>query len=221
MAQRQHANNLDFLRLVGAVMVVWGHSYPLAGLKSPPFLWGMSIHTAGLVLFFSISGYLVTGSLLRTESITDFFAKRSLRIFPALVVCVLLSALVVGPLFTQLSIAEYFNHAFFKRYFLNMALWMEYPLPAVFVGNPLRAINGSLWSLPVEFACYILVVLVLAPFRSRPRALLTASVIAVGTLVLLSIYMTSTTAGNLLRIYNITLKSALEVMPYFFVSAFF
>lgn len=73
---------LDGLRAVSIVMVIWHHCW----LTPPPGVWGKG--PAGVQLFFVISGYLVTTLLLRERerrgqvSLTAFYRRRALRIFP-------------------------------------------------------------------------------------------------------------------------------------------
>ena len=60
--------------------------------------------------FFAISGYLIVISRGTSSSFSSFVVKRILRIFPALITVLVLSALVVGPELSELSIAQYFSH---------------------------------------------------------------------------------------------------------------
>ena len=81
--------------------------------------------------------------------------NRVLRIFPALIVLTLLTAFVIGPMFTTLPLAEYFSDAAFWRYLLVAASWISFKLPGVFVNLPAsEVVNPSLWSIPVELQCY-------------------------------------------------------------------
>lgn len=82
-------------------------------------------------MFFALSGFLIVGSAVRTGSIGKFFANRVLRIFPALSVETLLSALILGPLATSLPIREYLSHPEFHRYFGNIVGWIYFYLPGV------------------------------------------------------------------------------------------
>ena len=66
---------------------------------------------AGVFVFFTISGYLVTGSCEATGSTSRFLAKRALRIYPGLAFCLVLLAFVLGPLATSLSLGDYFADA--------------------------------------------------------------------------------------------------------------
>jgi peptidoglycan/LPS O-acetylase OafA/YrhL len=150
-------NNFDFIRFVAAFFVIHGHCQFLAGLPTASII-GVPIHSLGVIIFFSLSGYLITDSWESQPSVSAFLAKRSLRIFPALAVVVALSAFLLGPVMTSMSLAEYFQNEATWRYLRCAALYIGYLLPGVFdhSANPI-AVNGSLWSLPAEFFCYLLV----------------------------------------------------------------
>ncbi len=106
--------------------------------------------------FFALSGFLVAGSALRTKSVRVFLSFRVLRILPALLTEVTLSALVLGPIVTVHSLSQYFSGSEFYHYFGNILGIVRYTLPGVFVDNP-RAnfVNANLWTLPAEFYCYL------------------------------------------------------------------
>ena len=78
-----------------------------------------------------------------------------MRIFPALVMEVFLSALILGPLLTTFRWREYFSSYSFFSYFLNVLGDIHYTLPGVFDNNPTPDyVNGQLWTIPVELDCY-------------------------------------------------------------------
>lgn len=81
---------------------------------------------------------------------------RAIRIYPALCVEVILSALVLGPIVTTLPLSQYFLDRLFWHYGLNMMGWVHYFLPGVFANNVFPGIvNTSLWTVPFELECYI------------------------------------------------------------------
>jgi peptidoglycan/LPS O-acetylase OafA/YrhL len=158
-------NNFHLLRLLAALAVIYGHSYHITSQPGGDlFLMTVGFKFIGGVavnMFFVISGFLICGSLER-NSVGEYLAARCLRIFPALIVVVLLSVLVLGPLLT--TDAGYWTNSQTWRYlFNNASMWKtEYFLPGVFIGNPDHAVNGSLWSLAVEFRLYLLFLLLSA-----------------------------------------------------------
>ena len=152
-----HHNNLTALRWFAAGLVLYGHAFVFLGLPEPIFLQWVPMGPLGVYIFFAISGYLVAQSWARDPHVPRFLAKRALRIFPGLVVCTLLSVLVLGPLLTTLDAGTYWRNEHTRGYLTNIVLYMTYHLPGVFANNRLaNAVNGSLWSLPVEFFMYLL-----------------------------------------------------------------
>ena len=110
-----------------------------------------------LPMFFALSGFLVAGSLERNKSPISFFGLRIIRLAPALLVEITLSAIILGPIFTTFSIQAYFSDPLFYSYFLNVVGYIHYTLPGVFTQNPVPSIvNSQLWTIPFELKCYIM-----------------------------------------------------------------
>lgn len=157
-AHMSHANSLDALRLVASAMVLYSHQYALLGLPEPLFTPWNSFGDAGVAIFFFLSGCLVWTSWARDPNAKRFLQRRSLRIFPALWVLCLVSVFVLGPLLSVLSNREYFASADTWRYLATAVLVSSKTLPGLFPHNTMPfVVNGSLWTLPVEFLCYITV----------------------------------------------------------------
>lgn len=138
------------------MLVLYGHSFIFLGLPEPLFMQWTPLGPLGVFIFFAISGYLVAQSWARDPHVLRFLVRRVLRIFPALAVCTVLSVGLLGPALTSLPLEDYFSHQYTRGYFSNIALYITYHLPGVFANNRVpHAVNGSLWSLPVEFAMYL------------------------------------------------------------------
>jgi peptidoglycan/LPS O-acetylase OafA/YrhL len=110
-------------------------------------------------MFFSLSGFLVAGSLERTRTVISFLGLRGLRIFPALCAEIFLSAFVLGTVFTVLPWRTYFSSPELWGYLNNVhggiPDGIHYYLPGVFVHNPISKVNGQLWTVPGEIYCYL------------------------------------------------------------------
>lgn len=184
-ASRQR-NNLDFVRLFAACMVLFGHSFTLM-LASPgnpfppdpatlavymylPFAQGLP--GTALHIFFFISGVLVTRSFFHHQTrFSDFVRARVLRIVPAYWVCTLLLACVVGPWLSTLSAPVYLRHPDTWLFvWKNMTFSIIYTLPGVMAKNPFGpSVNGSVWTIPLEIQMYgwVLLLGVLGVLKKR------------------------------------------------------
>jgi peptidoglycan/LPS O-acetylase OafA/YrhL len=76
-----------------------------------------------------------------------------------LAVVTLIGAFIIGPLATTAPLSAYFSDHQFIRYLRSLLLYpVDYALPGVFHDNPLPvSVNGSIWTLPMEFAMYLIV----------------------------------------------------------------
>ncbi len=181
-------NNFHLVRLLAALAVIYGHSYHVTGqpgadlflqLVGFKFIGGVAVD-----IFFVISGFLIVASLER-HSVVDYLKARCLRIFPALFVAVLISVLILGPLVSEDP--GYWANPQTWHYLYKNALMVstEYMLPGVFQSNPDHAVNGSLWSLPVEFRLYIVFLLlsVLGMLKRDRYTVLTIATFLLGLVV--------------------------------------
>ncbi len=159
-------NNFDMLRLVAAVSVIFSHAFllsensqdrdPLMILTGGQTVLGV----VGVFVFFTISGYLIAQSFEMTGSPLVFLAKRALRIFPGLLLCLAVCVFIIGPLVTGLPLADYFGRRETYLFLLhNAVLDTDYNrLPGVefWSGNLGGIVNGPLWSLPCEVLMYLM-----------------------------------------------------------------
>ena len=174
-------NNLTLIRLLASLAVILGHADLLSPFAARPdplqrllrfdSLGGLAVET-----FFFVSGLLVTRSFLNDPRPTAFVVKRAFRIFPALIVCMLVTVLVAGPLLTDGSVVRYFDSRETWLYLaINSTLltWVRWRLPGVFPCS-IHGVNAALWTLPLELHCYYVVALLGGArwLRSRTSAVL-------------------------------------------------
>ena len=159
-------NNFNLLRILAASAVLISHAYPISigpGTREPlDYLLGMNLGTLAVLTFFAISGYFISQSFERRR-ILEFAMARALRIYPGLLVVLVLTVFVLGSVFTKSGLASFFSDRDTLLYIpRNLLLWpLQYELPGVFDDNAYpRAINGSLWTLAYEVACYVMVAVV-------------------------------------------------------------
>lgn len=154
MLVRVGANNFNTIRLGMALLVVWSHSFALH-LGSEKTEW-VSLLLAGVynagnlavMAFFIISGFLILQSWERSISWKSYISKRVRRIYPGYIVATTICAFIIAPLF-----GGRFPDA--SSTIINN-IFLQNRLPDAFPQNVFKgSINGSLWSIPYEFWCYI------------------------------------------------------------------
>jgi peptidoglycan/LPS O-acetylase OafA/YrhL len=151
-------SGFDYLRIILAAAVIFFHSFNLTTGQNVALhdLHGVfrPIDTLVVPMFFS-------GSLERSRTLISFLGLRAIRLVPALLVETVLSAVVIGLLFSSLPFAHYVTNREFFTYFLNIIGDIHYNLPGVFEHNPFpRLVNGQLWTIPFELKCYLTISLI-------------------------------------------------------------
>lgn len=177
-AVRKRSNSFDCIRIVAALAVLVSHQYPLTGRQEPHIFNFLTVGSLAVLVFFCLSGYLVSQSWARDPHIGRFILRRLLRIVPALAVVLFVSTFILGPLVTNLTFSEYVFGLWDCFKFLIVHL--HYRLPGVFANNPFpvaNAANGSLWTIPIEVAWYgILLITGVAGLLRRKWLLLVATI---------------------------------------------
>lgn len=175
-------NAFDSIRLFAASAVIISHSFALtrgADLTEPLFRLTQGQATIGLSavgIFFVVSGVLISMSFDRSKTAARFALNRALRLFPGLWVCILLTVFVLGPMLTVLSLTDYLTSEQTWRFLAALAFWpFSSGMGGMFPDNPYpHAVNGSLWTLKYEVACYIGGALLLLTGRWRRALVLLA-----------------------------------------------
>ncbi len=210
-------NNLNIIRFLSALMVIYGHMFSLVHANSQPVFLGQSIATIGVCIFFILSGYLVGLSYERDSNVLRYVIRRSFRIIPGLIMLVLITVFIIGPIFTTGSITEYFSSPLIGEYLRNMAFRISYILPNVFTANPYpQAVNGSLWSLPVEVLMYAFLPLLLFALKKFKYK----DIVLAGVTILLIVLNYYPALGNI-TIYHVNILQALSIAPYFLIGYLF
>lgn len=174
---RRKNNNFNLIRLIAALMVIFAHSFDLFktdGYTDPiKRIFNESAGTLAVYIFFFLSGIFITGSFENKKNHLSFILMRVFRIWPALIVCTVLTVFFIGPLLTTLTVKEYLLHVGTWKFFLSNVLLYNpasHTLPGLFLYNHLAgAVNGSLWTLPAEVKCYsfIFILGIIGAFRYK------------------------------------------------------
>jgi|SRR6185369_6525305 len=166
-AQGRGANSYDLVRFLAAAAVLFSHHFALAGFEEPPVpLYGEDFGKLAVEVFFCLSGFLICQSLAKSSDAAEFVSARVLRIFPNLTL-----ALAVSSVFTLLWYGNYDHLWPHLNYVLSNLLMfvrgVAFVIPGIFEDAHNHAVNGPLWSLPIELWSYAFLFLV---FALSPRS---------------------------------------------------
>lgn len=160
LIDRHKANWFGALRLLFACLVIASHAPQLIdGPRSvrEPLSLLVGTTTLGQLAvdaFIAISGYLVIGSWIRSRSSTEFLKKRVLRIVPgffsAFLICVFLVAPIGGSDLSTINLSSWL------RIFTHMLILDQPGVPGAFERAPIPLINGAMWTVGIEFRCYLI-----------------------------------------------------------------
>lgn len=172
-------SGFDYMRVVLALSIIVWHSVLICyGPDEDTMSRRILAPVAILVvpMFFSVSGFLVAGSMERSRTLGMFLGLRVLRIVPALAAEVVVSAAIIGPRMTSLPWRDYFSSTQTWAYTLNVVGDIHYVLPGVFGTHPVHEVNGQLWTVPYEELCYAILALMAAAGLRRREWLLAAAI---------------------------------------------
>ncbi|MBL4785520.1 MAG: acyltransferase [Cohaesibacteraceae bacterium] len=156
-------NNFNLIRFLAAFAVVVTHSASIVhGDGARELLYvetGYSLGHHAVNVFFVVSGFLIAQSFIRSRDIIDYVCARILRLIPGLVVAAFVTAFIIGPLVTTVSLGTYFQ---------SLSTWLYVPLVGsvmaentlilngVFSAAPFSGeINTPLWTLRWEALAYM------------------------------------------------------------------
>lgn len=149
----QHIGALDGIRGLAILLVLafhFGRSARMFGISSP-LLQATEIGWVGVDLFFVLSGFLITGILydsrMNERYFRNFYARRSLRIFP-LYYGALLVTVVLGMFWPEAEVWSAYSPVWIASYMTNFLMASE--------GTEAAGILGHFWSLAVEEHFYLL-----------------------------------------------------------------
>lgn len=203
-------NALGLIRLVLAATVIFDHAFPLGGFGHDPFFdltrGQASLGSLAVGGFFAISGYLIAKSGMSGD-VVQFMWRRTLRIFPAYWLVLLVTAFIVGPLIwlgDGNPFGSYFIfggngpvHYFTANWTLNIGTYGIHDLltETTPYGREIggSAFNGSIWTLIYEWNCYLMIA-VLVLFGVLRNARIIVPIMAVFFFVLQIVALTDFSA---------------------------
>ncbi|WP_312212328.1 acyltransferase family protein [Pseudescherichia sp.] len=185
----KYRRDIDGLRAVAVLSVLVFHFFP--SLLPGGFV--------GVDIFFVISGYLITSIIIKdvkagSFTISGFYKKRVMRIFPALLL-VLSTCYVFGWfLFLQGDYSSLGKHIFGGAFFIsNLMLWSE---SGYFDSSSQLKPLLHLWSLGVEEQFYLFWPLLLMAFAKTKRSLYVTSASVLMISFVAGVYTMHSTSGS-------------------------
>ena len=131
-------NGFDTLRIMALALVTWQHAASVFGAFAETQWRGISLGQTGVGIFCAISGYLAF--LNRPDSISEWFKKRMLRIFPAYWIVT-----VAAFLLTALASTKEFSGWMFLSQMLGLGYFT----------HGWQLVNIVSWFISLILLCYI------------------------------------------------------------------
>lgn len=209
-------NSLNLIRLVLAAAVLVSHSMILAGVGDGLVWKGENLGGWAVIGFFGISGFLISGSRIRTSG-GVYLINRVARIFPAYILSLLLVAFVFAPIAFHIekgSLSGFLTTANTPGNYVfgNLLLKVgDYSVASTLSSVPYpSAWNGSLWSLYYEFWCYIIVGVFLSWKYTKEHLWPIVTLYAVSVIVQANIGRFAPLVGN-----NVDFILLAKMLPFF------
>jgi peptidoglycan/LPS O-acetylase OafA/YrhL len=189
-----HANNFDLIRLAAALQVAYMHgAWHFGTLESDRPLSSLAYLFPGVPVFFFISGFLISQSFERNPSLGDYARNRVLRIYPALIVCFVLS--LAATWMCGFFAGQEIPHGQFLVWVLAQLTVGQFYNPPFINRPPIWSLNGSAWTITVELQFYLLVPLLYSCLGLLRMARLRSNLI-LGALILCFLVLTQLWPGT-------------------------
>lgn len=143
-------NNMGAVRYLLAFAVLMAHFNIVFGTQ-----WWFPVSSYyGVGGFFTLSGFLIYGSYMRSGGLMPFLARRARKIVPPYFFIVLACAFLLCLTVPSGGRADYFSVEWVKYLAANLSFlnFLQPSLPGVFGGYP---VNGSLWTIKIEWMLYL------------------------------------------------------------------
>jgi peptidoglycan/LPS O-acetylase OafA/YrhL len=152
-------NNFDLIRLLAALQVAFHHLLEQLKVEPSGFIitsiYKITLLFPGVPIFFFISGFLISKSYENTPRLPSYAKNRILRIYPALIFCVMLSIISV-------LLSGYFNVIEIPIAKFIFWIFSQITIPGFYNPDFMRGygagvLDGPVWTISVELQLYILV----------------------------------------------------------------
>ncbi|MFC6362763.1 acyltransferase [Tatumella punctata] len=206
------SNCFDILRHLAAFLVIISHHFAFNGLQEPLLNPSTKLGSMSVLVFFSISGFLITQSKIRSRDNWTFIKKRTLRIMPGLICCAFFTTYIICGIFGRQGFTDWALSLQAFKTFLYYSLLGSHATDTMtnfFSTNFIfsRSVNSSLWTLLFEVIDYVMVLIFFSIFRNKILASLLFLSISIAAYVFQ--VKTGTSAYYLARFSSLSITFAL------------
>lgn len=209
-------NGFDILRYVAAVSVMLLHYSGYSMIFSDQAMDVMNVFRRsallfpGVVILFTMSGFLVSASFERAKTRKEFFRRRFRRIYPELWICTLVNLIVVSVLVPE-------------RLDRSMIVWLATQIfgiantPACLKTFATGSINGVLWTVFTEVQLYFVLGIAYPFLQKRKNGFWTVLLTALAVLNLVCGMLAQEAGGIAAKLIE---RSMLPYALWFFIGVF-
>lgn len=191
---------LNTIRIITAICVLYRHTIAHLSIEIPGFITDIMSYFPGVPIFFSLSGFLMWGSIGRSPNFIQYLKKRFWSIYPQLWLAIFIEIAVLlafyrSPInWTELSLFTITQGTIFQ-------FWTPDSLRGYGCGCP----NGSLWTICVIIQYYLVAYFLYKSLHGRKTLIWTAAIALSILIGLLSPYIESSLPTILGKLYSQTL----------------
>jgi peptidoglycan/LPS O-acetylase OafA/YrhL len=161
-------NRITLTRFICSILVLGSHLDWIAGNPTDNF---RSLGLYAVAIFFGLSGFLLTDSILRNGADVNFIRNRVLRIFPGFIGVLVFTGLFFAPLHHIIKVRE-FDYVFTQDnifyVFRNITSFILQPdINQSLESSNVSNWNPPLWTLSYELLCYFFLFILVRSLRTR------------------------------------------------------
>ncbi len=161
-------NRITLTRLICSILVLVSHLDWIAGNPTDNF---RRLGLFAVAIFFGLSGFLLTDSILRNGASIDFIRNRIIRIFPGFIGVLVFTSLFFAPLSHIIKVRD-FDYVFTQDnifyIFRNVTSFILQPdINQSLESSNVSNWNPPLWTLSYELLCYLFLFILVWSLKIR------------------------------------------------------
>lgn len=140
---------LNTIRIITAICVLYRHTIAHLNIDIPEIVTNIMSYFPGVPIFFSLSGFLMWGSIGRSQTFSEYLKKRFWSIYPQLWIAIAIEIIVLLCLYT-----EPINWLQLGMFIITQSTIFQFWTPDFLRGYGCGCPNGSLWTICVIIQFY-------------------------------------------------------------------